>query len=323
MSMTETARGADTLDLVSCGYPLETGPDAFGFLRPSGDHRNDAGALQARLAEDGYLYLPGLLDREQVIAARVKILEAARQEGLLDPAFPIEAGVLREGAGNPYFRPDYTRDNDALMGALYDGPMMALFERLFAAPVRHFDYTWLRTVGAGPGTEPHCDIVYMGRGTRQLLTAWTPLGDIPLSLGGLMILENSHRQASAALANYLQQDVDSYCENGPNAEKIRTGEFGWEHWDGSGNGWNGALQRDPVSLRQRLGGRWLTAAEYRMGDILIFTMATVHASLDNRTRYLRLSSDTRYQRADEPIDERWIGEQPIGHGVEGKRGKIC
>jgi len=29
---------------------------------------------------------------------------------------------------------------------------------------------------------------------------------------------------------------------------------------------------------------------------------------------LRISTDTRYQLASEPADERWSGEEPIGHG---------
>ena len=75
-------------------------------------------------------------------------------------------------------------------------------------------------------------------------------------------------------------------------------------------------------LREHLGGRWLTA-EYRMGDILIFGMRTVHASLDNQTHFFRFSTDTRYQPASEPIDGRWIGENPIGHGLAAKRSMIC
>jgi hypothetical protein len=82
-----------------------------------------------------------------------------------------------------------------------------------------------------------------------------------------------------------------------------------------------------VWLREEWGGRWLTAPEYRMGDVLIFTMRTVHAGTDNETNALRLSTDSRYQRADAPIDERWIrgehGEDPVGHGTAAKQGKIC
>ena len=64
-----------------------------------------------------------------------------------------------------------------------------------------------------------------------------------------------------------------------------------------------------------------------MGDVLIFTMRTVHAGTDNATDRLRLSIDTRYQRADAPVDERWVrgahGEPPAGHGVASKVAKIC
>jgi hypothetical protein len=52
-------------------------------------------------------------------------------------------------------------------------------------------------------------------------------------------------------------------------------------------------------------------------------MRTVHARIDNQTRFLRLSTYSRYQRADEPADERWIGPEPLVHGLAAKRGRIC
>jgi hypothetical protein len=36
-------------------------------------------------------------------------------------------------------------------------------------------------------------------------------------------------------------------------------------------------------------------------------------STTNRTDRVRLSSDTRHQRAAQRADERWVGEKPIGH----------
>jgi hypothetical protein len=42
-------------------------------------------------------------------------------------------------------------------------------------------------------------------------------------------------------------------------------------------------------------------------------MFTMHASINNQTNRYRLSCDTRYQRADEQADERWVGEDPIAH----------
>jgi ectoine hydroxylase-related dioxygenase (phytanoyl-CoA dioxygenase family) len=154
----------------------------------------------------------------------------------------------------------------------------------------------------------------MGRGTREkLLTAWVPLGDAPLHVGGLMILEGSNRKHDI-LRPYLERDVDTYCTNGRHAEAIEKGAKGWE--------WNGNLSKNPVSLQQKLGGRWLTT-EFEAGDLLTFTMHTVHASIDNQSDRIRLSSDSRYQPASLPADERWIGEKPIGHSLAGKRGRIC
>ncbi|GAB4464426.1 MAG: hypothetical protein OHK0029_34350 [Armatimonadaceae bacterium] len=313
--------------LTARGLELDTASEAFGFLRDSSALVEDAAALRDRFAEDGYLYLPDCLNREEVIAARQVITQRLFDEGLLE-GDPME-GRLRPDSSAGYFRPNLTRDNPELMRVLYDGAMMAIFERLFGEPVRHFDYTWFRSVGKGHGTAPHCDIVYMGRGTHDLCTAWTPIGDISLELGGLIILEGSH-QKTEILAEYLAQDVDSYCENGPNAEAVRTGKLYWEdyrRWQEPGAGWDGSITHNPVLLRQELGGRWLTSPEYRMGDVLIFSIQTVHASIDNQTEYIRLSSDSRYQPASHPADERWIlgrnGEAPYNHQLAAKKGRIC
>ena len=52
-------------------------------------------------------------------------------------------------------------------------------------------------------------------------------------------------------------------------------------------------------------------------------MTLVHGGLDNQLNRMRLSSDTRYQRASQPIDERWIGADPIANKRAGKRGRVC
>ena len=154
----------------------------------------------------------------------------------------------------------------------------------------------------------------MGRGTTNLFTAWTPLGDIPHEIGGLLVLENSHKY-DRLRETYGRKDADEYCTN--RLEVPPSGPGG-----GKNIGPGGALTFDPVRLRQRLGGRWLTA-DFRAGDLLTFSMFTVHCSLDNHSDQMRLSSDTRYQLSSEPADERWVGENPIGHSQAAKRGKVC
>ena len=123
----------------------------------------------------------------------------------------------------------------------------------------------------------------MGRGTHNLYTAWTPVGDIDFEQGGLMILEDSPKHVER-LRTYLNKDVDTYCVNGPHAQEIETGKRKW-------GAFGGALGKDPVDLREKLGGRWLST-EFSAGDVLIFSVYTIHASLDNHSRQVRLSSDS-------------------------------
>jgi hypothetical protein len=286
----------DSLGPAARGHRL----DDFGWLRESGP----TDPLRGRLEADGYLFVRGLLDRAEVEAGRRELVEQAQ------------------------LRQDYPMRSELLRSVIQGPRIMDFFAGLFGAPARSYDFIWLRHQGPGYGIPPHCDTVFMGRGTPDVLTCWIPFGDIALRGGGLMLLENSHRTSLQRLADYLQQDVDTYCENGPNAEAVRSGEMRWEHWReyAAGKDWNGEITGDALELSRAWGGRWLTA-EYRMGDALIFTMRTVHAGTDNETDPLRLSTDSRYQPAGQPIDERWIrgrrGEDPIGHGLAAKQGKIC
>jgi len=302
------------LTLTSLRLPLDTSAEAFGDLRDSSDALENPEALRKRMHEDGYLFLRGYLDRDEVLEARAEVTARLSGLGLLDENHPVIDAISKPGAGGAGFA-DLTENNAPLKKLLYSGRMTGFYERFLGGAVRHFDFTWFRAMpGGGQGTYPHCDVVYMGRGTRNLYTAWTPIGDVPFEIGGLMILENSHRK-SDKLRKYLGKDVDTYCTNYPDASEIESGRKQWQDWDGR-------LSSNPVTLREKLGGRWLTT-EFRAGDLLTFTMGTVHASLDNQSNCFRLSSDSRYQLASEPVDERWIGEKPIGHGLAGKKGRVC
>jgi ectoine hydroxylase-related dioxygenase (phytanoyl-CoA dioxygenase family) len=289
----------------------------FAYLRNSSDIVHDTDALRARMEEDGYLYLAGLLDPERVLRARRSIITKLDQEGLLDPAYPVDEAVAREGVAMQ-FRPDLAYKNPDVEALLYEAEMIMFWERFLGGPVRHLDYTWLRAKAPGDdnATAPHCDTVFMNRGTHNLYTAWTPLGDVPLDFGGLMVLEGSHRREDV-LGEYWKMDVDTYCTNGNEAALIEGGQITWQSDKRSG-----AFDEDAARARRALGGRWLVA-DYKLGDVLFFGMHTLHAAADNRTNRIRLSTDSRYQLASEQADERWIGAHPVGHGPKGKRGMIC
>ena len=126
----------------------------------------------------------------------------------------------------------------------------------------------------------------MGRGTKNVYTCWTPLGDTSFEMGPLAILVGSHR-FERVKKTYGKMDVDR--------DKV--------------SGW---FSKDPIDLVDRFGGKWMTT-KFKMGDVLIFGMFTMHGSINNTSDRFRLSCDTRYQRADEPVDERWIGDDPKAH----------
>ena len=294
-------------ELFSGGRPLDTASASWGELTDSAPLLGNLPALRERMEAEGYLFIRDFFPRAVIERARMSLLERlAETQGIFDPDHPLSEGVLLPGARPPGFSLEAARENAAVGRVVFGPEIRAFYGAFLGGTIRHFDYIWVRTMGAGNGTPPHCDIVYMGRGTHRLYTAWIPYGDVTYDIGGLMILERSHLQADR-IRHYLNSDVDTYCENIP-------GRDGWK--------FNGVLSKNPVSLREKFGGRWL-GAEFRMGDLLTFRMDTVHASLDNQSDRIRFSTDTRYQLASEPVDERWVGENPIAHGPAGKRGLIC
>ncbi len=292
--------------LTAQGHDLDLAPSSVGELRSSADVVDDLQALRERIEKDGYLFLPGFLDSDEVLRARRSITDRLAAEGLTDPAHPADLAVAPTDS-TLAFKPDLAHDNPVLHQLLYGEQLLGFYQRLLGGPVRHYDYTWMRAVAPGRGTAPHGDVVFMGRGTHNVCTAWVPLGDANFVQGGLMVLEGSHRRAEIR-DDYALRDVDAYCTN-VDADDPRAR-------------FSGTLSRDPVRLREQFGGRWLTA-EFRAGDLLTFSIYLVHASLDNRSDRIRLSSDSRYQLASEPVDERWIGEAPVAHGPGAKRGLIC
>ncbi len=306
------------------GYLLDDAEDAFGALIPYEGDRTSKASMDEQLKHYGYLYMPCFHDRQAVQATRHAICRVMQDQGLLDPSADFADCVpnpsLSLGLGGDKGSANYDQiaaQCAPLQELLYGNRVMDFFEALVGGRPRNYDYTWFRAVAPGLGTVPHCDIVYMGRGTHQVYTRWTPLGDISLQMGGLMVLENSHTPAvQDRLLKYTSRDVDEYCSNRSLPTHVDLES------EVDNKVWNGWLARNPVTLRKNLRGRWLTT-EYSMGDVLIFPINLVHASLDNQSDRFRLSTDSRYQCADLPVDQRFIGSGPLGHTGAAKRGRVC
>ena len=294
-------------------HPVDTSPDAFGVLRSSINLLGDRDALHQRMEEDGYLFLPQYLDHDEVTPARQAVCHKLTSHGMLDLNHRVIDAIAAPDASVKEMM-KLAQDNPPLMKLLYSGRMIAFYEMFLGGPVRHYDYTWFRAVSPGNGTYAHCDVVYMGRGTPRLFTSWTPIGDVTLEDGGLMIMEGSNR-LQRLRDHYCKTDVDVVCLN----RHTHDGKPKMQ------NPTYGRLTNNPVRLRRNLAMRWLTA-DYKMGDLLIFSVFTIHCSLDNQGKRIRLSSDSRYQLASEPADERWIsidGQPPIAFGELSRQEMIC
>ncbi|MFC5471174.1 phytanoyl-CoA dioxygenase family protein [Cohnella suwonensis] len=264
-------------------------------LRDSNDISGDFEALAARLQEDGYLLLRGFHDRELVLKARNEFLAQLQKMGRLDPNAPSEQGVIGNENKSALWSngaEDLSADFPSFLEVVNNPAVMTFFDQLLGGPAMTYDFKWPRAIAKGGNTGAHYDIVYMGRGTKNVYTMWTPFDDISLEKGTLaMCLGSQH--FDKIKKTYGEMDVDR---------------------DNVATGW---YSEDPIEIVDTFGGQWATT-EFHAGDVIIFGMYMMHASLNNTTNEYRISSDTRYQLASEPADERWVGKKPKGHYAWGK-----
>lgn len=253
-------------------------------LKESGDLRNDPAALRQRFDEDGYLFIRNFHDTDKVMAARRSLLRKMEEKGRLRAGTDLMEGLIGSENKGTMFH-GLNQDMPELLELVNSGKVMGFFDEFFGGPSLTYDYKWARGVGRGEFSGAHYDIVYMGRGTKQLCTTWTPLGDISYDMGGLAICLGSQ---------HFRKLKETYGEMDVDRDKV--------------TGW---FSDDPIEIIEKFGGQWATA-EFKAGDALIFGMFTMHASLTNTTDRYRLSVDTRYQLASEPYDERWYGKN-LGH----------
>ncbi len=266
---------------------LELGGKYLSTLRDANDLIDDMDAIHRRMDEDGYLLIRGLQNTEKVKAARQVVLDNLKANDQLDLDQPADIGVAAPGKKGRFLGGAKQVTHTPEFLSVVESPeIMKFFEGFLDGPVLTYDYKWLRAVGPGDNTGAHYDVVYMGRGTKSLYTVWTPLGEVSYDMGPLVILVGSH-QFDAVKETYGKMDVD---------RDHVTGHF----------------TNEPIDMVNQYGGQWQTS-EFHPGDVIIMGIYTMHGSLNNLTNRYRISTDTRYQLETEPVDERWIGQDPIAH----------
>ena len=237
-------------------------------------------ALRARAERDGYLFFKGLLPREPLLEVRRQILEIVARNGWLKKGTKPMDGI---GDLDAIARSDKLDPSLKYIGvgkqayidiqklelfhALAHHPrLIALYRALFQGAVLPHPRNIARVLLPAPSfapTPPHQDYIYI-QGAHSFWTCWFPLGDCPMSLGGLSILRGSHREPVLKV-------------------KTARGAGGFE------------------SMLCDMDHTWVQG-NYECGDIITFPSHVVHKALPNRKPgRIRLSCDFRYQPARDQV----------------------
>ncbi|MFE0170904.1 phytanoyl-CoA dioxygenase family protein [Streptomyces sp. NPDC059002] len=277
------------MDLSSNGVPIPFTPELFGPLRPSADllAPRDPAALRERLHADGYLYLPGFLDRAEVLRLRGRYFSLFPPGFLAagsDPEEGVFSGRMPRGvpaygvAGHPAYAFVRSAPFDRFVG---NRSLAELAAQLLDADAEMLPRRILRHFHRGTrrASRAHVDFDYMDEGSPHVVTLWIPVGDCPPRTGALVYLEGSHRLAP-----------EEY-------EPLR------DITDRPGD--RRQICHDLELTARALGRRWL-CADFAAGDVMVHLPRIVHASLDTTTDAMRLSVDTRFVRTGDTPDPRWL-----------------
>ncbi|MBI1779605.1 MAG: phytanoyl-CoA dioxygenase family protein [Proteobacteria bacterium] len=251
----------------------------------------DPPALRQRFQDDGYLFLKGALDRDEVLAARAEILARLTEVGEVVPG---SDGVFTGTSRRKEIVGDLGRfwksvsEGENLRRVSHGPGLKRVLERLIGAPARPQDYLFLRAGVVGRATGLHYDYPFFTRAHDQVYTVWVPIGDVPVADGPLVVVEGSNR---------FRDLIDPMIGFDVVKDTSRKADLG----------------EDPVALAMSRGTR-LRTADFEAGDIALFGMFTAHGSFDNHSpeNRVRLSCDVRWQPADLPVDARYFGPDPAG-----------
>lgn len=283
--------------LVSNGYLLSSQPDRLGRLTPTASTQ-PINVLREQYEAQGYVWLKHLIDPTEVWRFRRRYFEALRHTGLVAAGSDPRDGIYAGGGEDKRLVTE--KVVEISRWAYYEAfclsrPILEFYEALFGEPVYLHKRMLIRhTRPSDPNcTGAHYDLVYLRAGTDKLCTSWIPIGDIPVEMGGLIYLEGSDGWGRKMEAEFSAKNADLSPEERLSAYNKNMNEGGW-------------LTKNAPELAERLNTRWLVA-DYEAGDMVVHSPYMIHAATTNENPEgrMRLSTDIRFQRAQDTIDPRW------------------
>ena len=248
--------------------------------------------LQKRFRTEQYLFLKNVFPKGQVEAVRREVFGRLAEVGeiKLEGSNGVFTGVshrteVPEGLGEFW---KSVSQGTALRSVSHGPLIQKVMDRLMGEPTVAHDYLFLRPAVSGRSTHLHYDSPFFARGSDRIVTVWTAHGDIPVEQGPLLVVDRSFEFTDLVEAS---QSVDYDSSDTPLVQ----------------------LMQDPSKLALSRGVQ-LKTANFEAGDVIIFSMTLLHGSLDNCSPngQVRLSSDVRWQPAADPVDPRYVGDNPPG-----------
>ncbi|MCC5877822.1 MAG: phytanoyl-CoA dioxygenase family protein [Candidatus Sumerlaeia bacterium] len=238
------------------------------------------GALRHAAEEEGVLFFRGLLPRELVLELRSQFLDVLARHGWVEPgnldgvanheaiAAEDPAAMVASGVGIHNKAYADIQKLELFHNLAHHPKLISLYEGLFQGSVlphpRHIARLMLPAAFNAP-TPPHQDFIHI-QGTKNVWTAWIPVGDCPRELGGLTVVRKGHKEGLLPVA----------ASEGA-----------------------GGLETHMCARNYT----WLET-DFQAGDVLTFNSLTVHKSLKPQRRdHVRLSMDYRFQPAAEEIEQ--------------------
>lgn len=259
--------------LVSNGSPLQMIPERLGWLEPT-DASQPPKHLWELYRQQGYLWLKGFFERDVILDFR---------QYFFDAIFSGTKTFFEVISSQEY-------EDFCTMPRLWNFYQTFLEGQPYLHKRKIVRFTHPGEIHCTGG---HYDLIYLRAGTDRFCTSWIPLGDIPVEMGGLIYLEHSDAMGRQMEAEFSVKNAHLPPEERISAYNRNMRDGGW-------------ISTDLVNMADRFKSRWLIA-DYEAGDMMIHSPYMIHAATQNSDplNRIRLSTDIRFQRIDDPIDQRW------------------